>query len=213
MDLPLATVWIVDGDDVPDAVLVSYLSWLNAAEQVRYAGFVRPLRQRQFLIGRVLLRLALGELLGLPSSQLRFVERAGRSPQLDMPGLQAGFSLSHSGPWVACAVCAQGALGLDIELPQAQRDVAALALQSFDAEDRAWLAAQPAIEPAFYQRWCRNEARIKLVSNNEGPVSLCDVVLAHPVLTIALCCTQPVLASMRRQPISTASSTGPASAD
>jgi 4'-phosphopantetheinyl transferase len=197
-----ATVWIIDGDGVTDAALASYSGWLNAAEQARYRGFVRPLRQRQFLIGRVLLRLALGELLDLPPPQLRLVERAGRSPQLDMPGLQAGFSLSHSGPWVACAVCAQGALGLDIELPQAQRDVAALASQSFDADDVAWLAAQPAIEPAFYQRWCRNEARIKLASNSDGPASPCDIVLAHPALTIALCSTQPVQVAVRQPLIS-----------
>lgn len=212
MDGLPASVWIIDGDGVTDAVLASYLGWLNAAELRRYAGFVRPLRQRQFLIGRVLLRLALGEMLGLPAQQMRFIERAGRSPQLDVPGLTAGFSLSHSAQWVACAVGAQGALGLDIELPQAQRDLAALARQAFAADDLAWLERQPVLHSAFYQRWCRNEARIKCLSNSDGHAGTCDLMLAHPVLFIALCSTQPVRAVVRQQFIPIASSTGRASA-
>lgn len=180
-----AQVWLVDGSTVGDRALAGFMSWLTPAEAQRYGRFVRRERQRQFLIGRVLLRQALGRLLGMPGSSVRLLERAGNAPLLDLPGsASVGFSLSHSGVWIACAVSATTAVGLDIEVIDPARDLAALAAQAFDSEQNAWLAARPEASRArdFYQLWSEKEALFKL----QLPSAQC-IRLMHPALSVALC--------------------------
>ena len=178
-----------DGGAVDDAALAACLGWLSAPESVRYHRFVRPLRQRQFLLGRALLRRTLGQLLSLPPESIALTERDGLSPLLDYPGSTIGFSLSHSGSWVACAICAQSPLGLDIEMLDAQRDLSALAQQAFDVSERNWFAAQPAGArvAAFYYLWSRREARIKLASNSGSTQPGFQFVLPHGSVSVVLC--------------------------
>ncbi|WP_317204806.1 4'-phosphopantetheinyl transferase family protein [Janthinobacterium sp.] len=187
-----AAVWLLDGRSVADAQLAPYAAWLGREEALRYARFLRPLRQRQFLIGRALLRLALGELLGVPAAGVRLRERPGQAPALDFPGAAPGFSLSHSGPWVACAVSAETALGLDIEVLDATRDLAALAEQAFEPAVAAALAQLPAQAraAAFYREWSAQEARYKLGAC-AAPACLS---LPHAELSIALCSARPLAA-------------------
>lgn len=187
-----AAVWLLDGRAIDDAQLAPYAAWLGRAEALRYARFVRPLRRRQFLIGRALLRLALGELLGVPAGAVRLRERPGHAPALDFPAAAPGFSLSHSGPWVACAVSADTALGLDIEVVDAARDLAALAEQAFEPAVATALARLPAAAraAAFYRAWSAQEARYKLGAC-AAPACLS---LPHAELSIALCSAHPLAA-------------------
>ena len=109
---------------------------------------------------------------------------------LDLPGCaDVGFSLSHSGHWVACAVSATTRLGLDVELIDASRNIDELAAQAFDAERQAWLAARPASDRPrdFYRMWSAAEARFKL----GAPVAH-ESYLPHPELSIVLCGAQPL---------------------
>lgn len=135
-----ALLWMVDADAVADADLQRYRGWLTDSEMARHQRFVRAQRQRQFIVGRVLLRAALGRVLGTPPQDIRLEEQVGKAPRMTAPqikGAAPGFSISHSGRWVACAVSAQSALGLDIELRDASRDLAALAAQAFDVDEMA----------------------------------------------------------------------------
>ena len=135
-------VWLVDARAVGNEELVSFHSLLSASEAARFQRFMRRQRQRQFLIGRVLLRIALGKLLNMATDTINFAERSGQAPQLILPDPalgMPGFSLSHSGDWVACAVSADTALGLDIEVIDPTRDFNALAGQAFDAGQAACL--------------------------------------------------------------------------
>lgn len=156
-------LWLVDADGVDDAVLDSCAAWLGDGERARCARFVRPVRRRQFVVGRALLRLALGRLLACSPARIALRERPGQAPALVGQG-DVGFSISHSGRWVACAAASGVALGLDIERIDRQRDVMALALQAFDAPDRATVLASAPVQrhATFYRLWCRYEARIKL---------------------------------------------------
>lgn len=159
-----ARVWLVDSQAVGPDALAGYAAWLGASERARCTGFVRPQRRRQFIVGRALLRLALSKLVGRAPAAIVVHERAGLAPALpDMADV--GFSISHSGRWVACAAASAVALGLDIECVDPARDVMALAEQAFDV---AQVAALEALAPglrhaAFYRMWCAHEARIKLV--------------------------------------------------
>lgn len=158
-----ALVWLVDSQAVDDDALALYSAWMGESERARCARFVRPERRRQFIVGRALLRLALGRLLDRAPGTIVLHERAGLAPVL--PDIaDVGFSISHSGRWVACAAGKGVALGLDIERIDSARDVMALAEHAFDASAlRDLQALAPGSRhAAFYRMWCAHEARIKL---------------------------------------------------
>ena len=185
-----AAVRLVDGRAIGEDALAPFVGWLSPDEAQRYARFVRPLRRRQFLIGRILLRQTLGPLLGVPADTVKLVEQPGNAPRLDWPdSALPGFSLSHSGPWVACAVSSGTKLGLDIELIDPARDVLALAGQAFDQDENTWLSARPDASRIrdFYQLWSLREARFKLATPGAHCISL-----AHPQLSVILCSAQPL---------------------
>lgn len=180
---------LVDGRCIAGAALDEFATWLAPAEAARYQRFVRPERRRQFVIGRVLARQALAELLGVTPRMLCIEDRPGQAPVLSDPHSTSSFSISHSGPWVACAVSADGAVGLDIEQLDGRRNIGALAAQAFDAERCAWLAARPAASRVrdFYNLWSAQEARIKL-----GVEAATTFELFHPELSVVLCSARPL---------------------
>lgn len=188
-----ATIWLVDATALSDHSLAGFLPLLGDSELQRYGRFVRHERQRQFLIGRVLLRQVVGAMLDVPAAALSVTERSGQAPLLALDGSAAtlpSFSLSHSGPWVACAVSTNTALGLDIELADPERDLAALAQQAFGAAYAEALSApsQQAPVAAFYRLWATQEARYKL---GECMAPSC-ISIAHPELSVVLCSAQPL---------------------
>lgn len=181
-------LWLANIGTLPDTALAPYIAWLGEGERQRLARFLRPLRRRQFIAGRALLRLALARLLGVAPQAIVLEERPGNAPLLTAPVLSSvGFSISHSGPWVACAASLQGAVGLDIECMDASRDVLALAHQALG---QPAVAALQALQgngriAAFYEMWCLHEAAIKLARP-----SAADHVYTHPGLALALRCAE-----------------------
>lgn len=177
-------LWLVDAGALSVAALDGYAGWLGESERQRCARFVRPERRRQFIAGRVLLRHALGRLLGVEPRSIALRERPGNAPALDTPAPDSvGFSISHSGPWVACAASTVCKLGLDIECIDARRDVLALAGQVFgpDAVSELHGLEGAARVRAFYRMWCLHEAHIKL-----GASGSAEYVFERPGLAIAL---------------------------
>lgn len=197
--MTLALIWLVDGNTVDDKLLSPYISWLTSSEMKRYQRFSRPMRQRQFLIGHILLRFALSKTLTIPVNAISLTERPNQAPLLHIAKqtVVPGFSLSHTGNWVACAVSATSKLGLDIELLDASRDLNALSLKSFSSEENAWFVSLPnkAKVTAFYQLWSLKEARYKL---NQTKLTLhtdshqkeYTYTLPHSDISIVLCCEQ-----------------------
>lgn len=191
-----ALLWMVDADAVADADLQRYRGWLTDSEMARHQRFVRAQRQRQFIVGRVLLRAALGRVLGVSPQDIQLEEQVGKAPRMAAPVLKVaapGFSISHSGRWVACAVSAQTALGLDIELRDASRNLAALAAQAFDVDEMAQWTRIEALSgdertDGFYRLWSEKEARFKLGVNTGGHC----VAIAHAELSVVLCSEQPL---------------------
>ena len=196
-------LWLADTSALDADWFVAGLGWLNDAERLRHERFVRAERRRQFVAGRVLLRMALGTLLDIAPLEIALTERPGNAPALAFPkrpGL--GLSISHSGQWVACAVSLGGPVGLDIERIDPARDVLAIAEQAFGPEAAGQLRALDAAErvDAFYRMWCRHEAHIKL-----GCASAHDVFHAFPGLAIVLSSTralnvEPTMTSMAGVP-------------
>jgi 4'-phosphopantetheinyl transferase len=189
-----AHIWLADTDGLDDGRLEAYRDWLGEEERNRH--FVRPARRRQFIAARALLRIALGTLLGVPPRSVALGGQPGRAPWLLTPATpMPGLSVSHSGRWVACALSAETALGLDIEMKDAGRDIDALAAQAFDGGTRARLAALPdgARLDAFYAAWSTQEARIKLGTDRGLEVAPC-VQVPHDELALVLCSAVPLAA-------------------
>lgn len=191
-----AWIWMTDADAVGEDDLLRYRDWLSAGELARCQRFVRAQRLRQFVVGRVLLRKALGRLLNVSPRAVVLEERVGQAPLLVSPvagGVTPGFSIAHSGRWVACAVSARTALGLDIELRDAGRDLSALAAQAFDAREMARFEATRDVPndqrvDAFYRMWSEKEARFKLGVAGGGHC----VVVPHAELSVAVCSRAPL---------------------
>lgn len=189
------TVWLLDSRPIDAATVAAFEDWLGASERARVAGFVRNERRRQFVLGRALLRCALAPSLGVGPPDISLIERRANAPLLDMPhGNLPHFSVSHSGPWIACAVSDGTALGLDIERKEPARDVDALAAQVCDAHQQALLASLAPVQrvEAFYQIWSTAEAHYKL-----GVAGAHETVLAHPALSIVVCSAQPLSAALQ----------------
>ncbi|MEW6759269.1 MAG: 4'-phosphopantetheinyl transferase superfamily protein [Pseudomonadota bacterium] len=185
-------MWLADAATLGGDALAAGAAWLGAHERQRLARFVRAERRTQFIGGRVLLRRALGELLGVPPGAILLQERPGLGPALVHPAAPAvGFSISHSGNWIACAASTETALGLDIERIDPGRDVMRLAEQAFTPEQTARLAACDSAEriDLFYRMWCEHEARIKLAL----PVGKI-YALGRPGLAGALACATSLAA-------------------
>jgi len=70
------------------------------------AGIALALRALTQLLDRVV---AAGELVFAPGQKPRLAARQAHA-------VSADFSISHSGPWVACAALPRGQLGLDVEM-------------------------------------------------------------------------------------------------
>ncbi len=137
------------------------LCCLAADEQARYRRMGAPLRQRQFLWGRILLRQALAQATGLMPQHLRLACRAdGKLYLVDAP--QWHFSLSHAGQQLWAAVDTLP-VGVDGEYLRPGRDVLAVARRTWPAGERAMLAATPpdARLLRFYTLWTRKEALAK----------------------------------------------------
>lgn len=197
---PVATVWLLDGRTVSDKQLLPCICWLNPDELQRYQRFLRHERQRQFLLGRILLRFALGKLLDVAPSSISLSERLGHAPLLNRDGPVPGFSLSHSGPWVGCAVSEQSVLGLDIELLDGTRDLLALAEQVFDVNECALLKEKEDAErvAAFYTLWSTKEARYKLASTSASDAVPHCITFPHTDISIVLCSALPLMQAKLR---------------
>lgn len=216
LGVPSVTLWLLDGSLVHEDDIGFFAKQLGASEARRYGAFTRRERKRQFLLGRMLLRLAVARLLSLPPDALDVVERDKNAPQLVLPGskrVRPSFSLSHSGNWVACAISADVVVGVDIEFNKPSRNIFGVSQMAFHAKERLWLLQQsPAARlSAFYQLWCTREALYKLMSalgreSVSSPLvdaasvlasqgeGWCGYTLSHCGLTIALCSDQPLSA-------------------
>jgi len=181
-------LWLADTAPLDLDWFAAGAGWLNEAERQRHARFARAERRRQFVAGRVLLRMALGALLDMSPREVLLRERPGNAPAFSFPAFPGiGLSISHSRQWVACAVSLDGPVGLDIECIDPTRDVLAIAEQAFGLEAAGQLGSLDPTErvDAFYRMWCRYEARIKL-----GCDSAHDAFHAFPGLAMVLSSTQ-----------------------
>lgn len=178
-----AAIWLLDANALSETDCDGLLDYLSEPELLRYRRFLRPLRQREFLLGRIVLRFAIAQLTDIAFETIEIIERQGRAPRLQLPPacpLTPYFSLSHSRGWVACAASVNTSLGIDIEALDDERDVDALARSAFSAPESDWLSGLPADQKteAFYALWSSKEALYKLMSHQDDEAVLPELAAA-----------------------------------
>src|SRR5918993_1026741 len=164
-----ATVWLLDINRVTELAVADFEQRLTASEARRYANFARRQRKRQFLVGRMLLRLAVSKMINVPVHGITVIDRVGAAPKLcfvDGQSSPPNFSISHSGNWVGCALSTEVMLGFDLEVNHPDRDIVALSQAAFEPDEQLWLMQQPDADriAAFYHLWSTREALYKLMS-------------------------------------------------
>lgn len=137
--------------------------------------YQKPLRARQSLVARALLRAMLGD------RTWRILANPGGAPVLESgDGSRPPFiSISHSAAMVVCALCRSGRIGVDIEHARAARPITAIADTVFGPDEQHRVARQGAAE--FYRIWTLREALAKATGAGFPlVVSKADLVPAGP---------------------------------
>jgi 4'-phosphopantetheinyl transferase len=142
------------------------------ASEVRRAGTITDAEARaRFVTARVLLRVLLAQLVGMPPSSLTITTRCPRCgstdqgrPELAAAGADVAFSLAHAGDRVAVALTAGRGVGVDVEqVLGGEPPPAAVADACLAAAERGLYAALPgaARGRALATWWTRKEAVLK----------------------------------------------------
>ncbi|MCG2594674.1 4'-phosphopantetheinyl transferase superfamily protein [Ramlibacter sp. XY19] len=137
-----------------DALLAgSAEGWLSASEQARLVTFTSAKRRDQFTAARWQARRLLAQVLGGEPADWP-LEAPHDAPPRVATRADLFLSISHSGGWTACAL-SSSPVGLDLEAPQRQRDIAGLMDLCCTPAERAFPEAM------FYELWTVKEAWLK----------------------------------------------------
>jgi 4'-phosphopantetheinyl transferase len=148
---------------------------LSAAEQEAANRFRVAGRRRRYLLGRLLLRHVLAELLDAAPAEIGIEAGHNNRPELTGPwadqaerrlGLPLDFNLSSTPGRIACGVALGARVGVDVEWPRPLDDLHELARTVLAPEEITWMEAQDAPLHAFYRLWTLKEAAAK--AHGEG---------------------------------------------
>ena len=159
--LVVTVALLQDLHTLPDDALLA-LPW-SAATRARLSGISHVPRQRQLMLGRLLLLDTARKLVGPTLSLADLIEREEASPCFaGWPTL--AMSISHTANWLGVAVAHAPGLQLGLDLEQARpRKILALARHVCDEADLAWISAAEEGERSdrFYRLWTLREAAYK----------------------------------------------------
>ena len=135
------------------------LALLSDTERTRAACFHFDQDRHRWINGRAWVKQQLATGLRVPAHTLHFSRTSHGRPFLqDHPGID--FNLSHSGKWIALAICQGGGrIGVDIETIDPAFPCLEIAREFFLPEECLWLAAGPI--DRFFHLWTAKEALMK----------------------------------------------------
>ena len=138
---------------------------LSADELARASRFHFETDRTRFILRRGILRMCLGNYLGVEPSLLRFSYGKNGKPALDEP-LGKGnifFNSSHSNGIALYAFTDVGEIGVDIEQIHAIDDLKSIAARCFSPTEYQTLVGLPdaSKQEAFFNCWTRKEAFVK----------------------------------------------------
>ena len=148
---------------VSSAIERSDIELLDEAERSVNRRFVTERLRARHAGAHALLRRALGESLGCGPADLRFEAGENDRPRLSGYTGEMDFNLSHSGPYVACAVVDSGRVGIDVEYVDCRMDYLTILDRVSSPKERSWIESLSSCEArrAFYRLWVLKEAYAK----------------------------------------------------
>jgi 4'-phosphopantetheinyl transferase len=142
---------------------------LSADEQARAARFRFRRDAMRFVVSRAVLRMILGEHLGVHPCLVSFTYgprgKPGLAAPFDRSGLQ--FNASHSASLGVYAITEERRVGVDIERFQPLPDLEAIAERTFSPRERQALRRLPPAQrhQGFFNCWTRKEAYLKAIGD------------------------------------------------
>ncbi|WP_161539687.1 4'-phosphopantetheinyl transferase family protein [Paramagnetospirillum kuznetsovii] len=129
-------------------------SHATPADRTRHIGA----KAQQSVLGRAMVRRLIEDTTGLSGRDwIIKTDGNGRPFAVDIHGRPGpDFSISHSGPWVACAATDRGRIGIDIEVLGVDRSVQEIAATFFSPEEQDLIEIEG--PTAFYDFWTIREA-------------------------------------------------------
>ena len=160
-------LWLTNPDEITDkGMLKRYEQLLGEDELVSYRELVKSGHRREYLISQAFLRDVLGYYTNISPSGFEFERNASGKPGLrhGTPELSdLHFNLSRSSGLMACAVCARGKIGVDVEALNPDSGMVDVADHYFSDAEVASLNLLPRgqQQERFCQIWTLKEAYIK----------------------------------------------------
>jgi 4'-phosphopantetheinyl transferase len=149
---------------------------LCAAEIARADVFRFVKDAAQYVQSRSTLRRILARYLDLAPAEIRFQYSSHGKPELDGPGRQLHFNLSHSHDLAVIAVSGDIEVGIDVER---RTDLGYLDLASrfFAPREVQHLQESPCLPDRFFHIWTRKEACLKAIGTGlSTPLDAFDVL-------------------------------------
>jgi 4'-phosphopantetheinyl transferase len=143
----------------------SFFDILSAEEKNRAASFRSAHDRDRHVIGRAMVRIIVGKLLGIRPNELPLQRDAYGKPivphQINTRDVR--FNISHSGAFILVALSTGRSVGIDVERISEDFEFEAIAARFFSERERAYLAGMPQPERLneFFRYWCRKEAYVK----------------------------------------------------
>lgn len=138
---------------------------LSAEEQARANRFKFERHQRRFRVTRGVLRLLLGQVLGVPPLAVPLTYSPQGKPQLADNPHSLQFNLSHSQEQAIYALAFARAIGVDIEYLRPIPDLESLVKRFFSPQEADFFQQLPPSlqTTAFFRAWTQKEAYLKAI--------------------------------------------------
>lgn len=168
-------------------------SLLDPGERARAARFRFERDREPYVVAHALWRAVLGVCLGVDACEVRLGNTSAGQPYI--PGTQLATSLSHSGSWVAIAVCAAETVGVDIERSPSHMTLTELMPSFCTPEEMAEvMPLHPLLrESALLSLWTRKEALLKAFGTGlaEEPSRMKATTTAPVMPPVSATCRMP----------------------
>lgn len=169
----------------PAASIEALWELLAESELKRACRFSFERDRQRYIAGRGLLRLIIGQYLGVNPRLLRFAYRTQGKPVLAGPGKDQplDFSLSHSRDLVLFALASKRRIGVDIELIRAIPRLDQIIKKICSLDEQVYLQGltPDRRKEAFFYLWTRREAYLK--AKGKGLTQLLECIDLPPEKT------------------------------
>jgi len=158
-------IWFADIPEETTSIEQRTEVLLSDSEKARLSATKSPLKRREFLLSRALMRHGLTHRFGQDEGFWIFQTKRNHAPEITNLPQPVYTSLSHSKGLIGFAI-SETPVGLDLEIVNMKRNIDALAEVTMTQDEIYYLNQHPADKVLnFHELWCCKEAYYKSVSS------------------------------------------------